>query len=286
MVKSRKKRRNKYRESRINALRGKIRKFRPFYGFFAGICLVLLLGAGLCRLYRALLDTPWLKVEEIEMAGLKELGRAEVLDAMGVARGESIFNLRMQAIAERVRRLPVVKTASARFDPPGKIVVEITERQPVALIQGSVPHAMDEEGVLFAKICPEENRTLPLITGLCRPDLEKGDSIPAQSLAQARKLLSALEKSGSWLPAGSVRECRWNEAGGFTLILGERGIPVDIGREDYHRKFSRLRMVIDTLNERQWSDLVTRIDLDYPGKAFLSGRFPVAKPVQGNGKAG
>ena len=72
----------------------------------------------------------------------------------------------------------------------------------------------------------------------------------------------------------------WNEHG-FTLVLGERAVPVDIGEDDFEQKITKLRKVIDTLNERDWADLVTRIDLDYPGKAFLEGRFPVPKPAQG-----
>ena len=75
-------------------------------------------------------------------------------------------------------------------------------------------------------------------------------------------------------------ECQWSAAG-FVLVLGERGVPVEIGREEFEQKLSRLRQVIDTLRERQWAESVTRIDLDYPGRAYLEGQFPIPKQVPG-----
>lgn len=283
MIKSRKKRRNRYRESKIRLLKGKIRQYRAIFGVLAVFCMVLLLGAGLTRLYQALLATPWLKVEEIDISGLKKLDRMDVLNTMGVSKGECILNLRMGSVADRLKMLPMVKMASVQLNLPGKLIAEITEREPAALLKGSDLYMVDGEGVLFASTAPEETRNVPLITGLCAPNLKVGDSIPAQDLKRIKGLLAALKKSAGWLPADALLECRW-EAGGFTLIVGERGVPVEIGRENFDQKLTRLRQVLSTIRERQWTELITRIDLDYPGKAYLEGNFPVPKPAQGSGK--
>lgn len=283
MIKSRKMRRNRYRESKIRLLKGKIRQFRAIFGVLAVFCMVLLLSAGLTRLYQALLETRWLRVEEIETAGLKKIDRIDVLNTMGVTKGECILNLRMSPIADRLRKLPMVKTASVQLELPGKLIAEITEREPAALLKGSDLYMVDEEGILFASFVPEQTRTVPLITGLCAQNLKVGDSIPAQDMKRIRELLAAFKKSADWLPVDAVMECRWG-AGGFTLIVGERGVPVEIGREDFNQKLTRLKQVIATISDRQWAELVTRIDLDYPGKAYLEGNFPVPKQGQGSGK--
>ncbi len=286
MAKPRKNKRNKYRESRIKAIRAKIYKMRPFLAIFAGFFLVFLLGAGLIRAYHALLKAPWLRVEEINVAGLKMLDRAQVLDAMGVSRGECILNLRMSSIADRLKQLPNVKTATVRLDLPGKIVAEVTEREPIAMVKGSDYFLVDEEGLLLSRAAAGENRGLPLVTGICGRRLQVGDTIPAKHIKRLRELIAAFHRCDKWLPASSVAECRW-ESGGYTLILGQRGVPVEIGRDDFYRKLTRLKKVVDTLNGRQWNEMVTRIGLDVPGKAFLEGRFPVPAPDRGHaGKAG
>ena len=175
---------------------------------------------------------------------------------------------------------PGVKTASVRLDMPSRIVAEITEREPLAIVKTNDFYMLDAEGFLFARAVPEENRGLRVITGLCDPGLGMGDSVPARKLEHVKELIAALDKSKSWLSPGSVIESRWSAAG-FVLVLGERGVPVEIGRENFGQKLGRLRQIIDTIKERQWSELVTRIDLDYPGRAYLDGQFPVPKSIQG-----
>ncbi|MEM5789838.1 MAG: FtsQ-type POTRA domain-containing protein, partial [Syntrophobacteraceae bacterium] len=241
---------------------------------------MLILGAGLSRLYYALLDAPWLKVEEIEIAGLKKLDRNRALDVMGVSRGECILNLRMGSISDRLKGLSIVKTASVRLDLPGRIVAEVIEREPFALIKGDELFMMDGEGILFDRAVSDEHRSVPLITGISGAGLKEGDSIPARHLNRIRELVVALNGASNWLPATSVVECRWSTVG-FTLVLGERGVPVEVGHENFSGKLARLKRVVATLNERQWNELVTRIDLDYPGKAYLEGQFPLPKPAQG-----
>ena len=284
MIKSRKKRSNRYQGSKIKRLKGNLCKSRAIIGFFAGFCLLLLFGAGLSRLYYALLDVPWLKIEEIEISGIKKLDRFAILNTIGIKRGECILNLRMGPVAERLKSLPMVKSASVRLDLPGRIVAEIAEREPLAAIQ--CPNArmlMDEEGIIFARAVPEETLSIPIISWVCGAGLKAGATMPPRDLGQIKELVSALEKSRDWLASSTVRECQWS-ANGFTLVLGERGVPVDIGKDQYPGKLARLRKVIKTLEERQWTELVTRIDLDYPGKAYLSGQFPFPKQAQGQGK--
>ena len=142
---------------------------------------------------------------------------------------------------------------------------------------------MDPDGILFSDEAPDRNELLPLITGLCDSGSRKGDSIAARGLEEIRQLLAAVDNSKSWLSGTAINECRWSE-NGFTLILGERAVPVDFGKDAFEQKIAKLRKVIDTLNERGWTDLVTGIDLDYPGKVYLEGRFPLPRPVQGLAK--
>lgn len=267
----------------MRALKGKIRVCCPILGIFIGFCLIVIIGAGFSRLYYTLLDAPWLKVEEIETAGLKKLDRVQVLNAMGVARGECILNLRLGPIVERLREIPAVKSASVHLDLPGRLVVDISEREPLAVLGGGDLYLVDDDGLLFARSRPEDNRYLPLITGICGPNVKEGDFIPAQHLSRVKELIAALHGTRGWLAATSTIECQWNP-GGFTLVMGERGVPVEVGQDKFSQKLARLKEVVGVLKQRQWTELVTRIDLDYPSKAYLDGQFPVPKPAQGQGK--
>jgi len=244
----------------------------------------MLLGAGLIRLYQALLEAPWLRLEEIEITGIEKADRLEILNTMGLTRGLCTLDINTGQAAERLRKLPEISEASVRIESHRRLVVEILERKAVALVRcGDRIMQMDQDGILFSKEPPDKNESLALITGLCDSGLKKGDSIAARSLDEIMQLLAAVDNSKSWLSGTAINECRWSE-NGFTLIMGERAVPVDIGKDAFEQKITKLRKVIDTLNERGWTDLVTGIDLDYPGKAYLEGRFPLPRPVQGLAK--
>ncbi len=250
----------------------------------AFFCFVMFLGAGLVRLYHLLLDSPWLRLAEIEISGLKQLDRNEILNTMGLERGECTLNIRTGSVAERLRKIPTLKDASVRLEAHHRLVVEIVEREPVAVLRcGDNDMKMDVDGVLFSRAEGDENRSVPLITGICDPNLKLGDHISKRSQARIMELMSAIDHSGSWLSGTAINECNWNE-NGFTLVLGERAVPIDIGTEGFEQKLTKLRKVITTLNDRQWTEMVDRIDLDYPGKAYLQGRFPVPKPAQEHSK--
>jgi len=284
MRKPRKKRKNRYQESTFGHLKGNFRTFRSFFVFFAIFLVVILLGSGLSRLYHRIVSSHWLRLERIEITGTKKLDRVEILDAMGLKRGQCTLSINTEQVNESLRKLPEVKEADVRLELRGQLKASIVERTPAAIVKcGDQDMEMDLDGVLFCEAAPDEKGLAPLITGLCGPDLKKGDTVAASSLEQIKELLSAIDSSRSWLSGTAINECRWSE-NGFTLVLGERSVPVDIGKDALAQKIAKLRKVISTLNDQGLTDHVTRIDLDYPGRAFLEGQFPLPRQVQGLSK--
>jgi cell division protein FtsQ len=284
MIKSKKKRKNRYQESMFRRLKGNFRVFHDFFIVFVVFCFVVLLGAGLSRVYHKMLEAPWCRLEEIEITGLKKLERTQILNAMGLRRGQCTLGIGIDPLTERLKTVPAVRDASVRFDSHRRIVVAIDEREPAAVVKcGDSYMLMDIDGILFSEVAADARGALPLITGLCDPSLKTRDQVPARRLELIRQLLAAIDHSKSWLAGTAIDECSWSE-NGFTLVLGERAVPVDIGKDLFEQKIVKLRKVINTLNERDWTDLVTRIDLDYPGRAYLEGRFPTPKSAQGQAK--
>jgi hypothetical protein len=223
-------------------------------------------------------------LEEIEITGLGKVGRIEVLNIMGLRKGQSILNIDAGSVEERLKTIPAVRNASVSFESRGCLTVQIAEREAAAIVKcGDRLMQMDLDGVLFSQAAADEKGTLPLMTGLCDSTHNTGDRIDPRSLGLIREFLTAVDHSKSWLAGTAVNECAWSE-NGFTLVLGEKAVPVDIGKDAFEQKITKLRNVIDTLNERDWADLVTRIDLDYPDKVFLEGAFPVPKPAHGPAK--
>ncbi len=282
---------NRYRHTRKSfkpgfKLRGlKLKLSIPWRGlkataaFVAAIALVLGLSAALAHSYYALEDAPWPRVESIEIKGLKRVDRREVLNALGIARNANVLTLRISQLAGRVEALSWVRSAVVRLDFPSRMIVEVVEREPLAIVYTDAFYLMDGEGKLFLKVNPESHAGLLLVTGVARQEIREGGVLSEEPLEAVKALLLALEKCQSWLPLSLISQCHWQREVGVVLYPSSKVIPIQLGKNDFELKLSRLHKVIDALMNRQWWDLVTRIDLDYKSRAYIKGNFPIPKGI-------
>lgn len=271
------KNRNRYRIDK--AARRKVRLYwcKVTGGFLFGIFAIVLLSAALAHSYHAILDAPWFRVEEIQISGLKHLDRKDVLNTLGVPRNASVLNLKMAELAARLESLPWLRSAAVRLDTRGRIVVELAEREPLAIVYAEGPYFLDGEGMLFAKANVEEKSGLLVLSGFSGRNLREGDVLPNETFQAVKVLLCALETSQNWLPLQSISEVGWSAEAGFVLRLAHRPISVRLGLQNLDQKLNRLQNILKMLGDRQWLDLVTHIDLDYSDRGYVGGHFPTPR---------
>ena len=242
--------------------------------FVAGL---VLLSAGLERAYRAVLDLPWFRVEEVQISGLQRLDRYEILNVLMIARGMSLLDLKVSDLAGRLRAHPWIESSRVRLKVPGRVVVDVVERKPLAVVQADDPLLLDTEGRLFTKTTLESNPGLLLVSGFYGMNLQEGDTLAREPLEALRGLLAVLDGMKSRLPLDRFSECQWRAGTGFILVASRGGIPIQIGMDGFDVKLQRLQRLLEMLEDRQWWDLVTRIDLDYSNRAYMEGLFPLGK---------
>ena len=66
----------------------------------------MLLGAGLSRFYHKMIGAPWLKLEEIEITGIKKLDRLDILNAMGLKRGQCTLSISTEQVCRASEEAP------------------------------------------------------------------------------------------------------------------------------------------------------------------------------------
>lgn len=273
------KKRNRYRTDKTRPLKTLVSWIKTGLGLSMVGCAALALSAALGHTYHALLEAPWLRVEEIEISGLKHLERDEVLNTLGVARNASMLTFKVSELAARLETLPWLSSAIVHLDLSGRIVVEVTERRPLVIVYADDFFLVDTEGKLFLRTTIERYPGLPLLTGFSGSNLKEGDSLPFEPFEALQGFLSALGKAQNWLPLHQISECRWIKDEGFIIYTTHRAIPIEIGWEDFDVKLQRLQRVFGVLAERQWLELVTRIDLDYSDRVYIGGHFPTPKGI-------
>src|SRR4051794_2034151 len=107
-----------------------------------------------------------LGIERVTISGLDQMTEIEVLDAAGVSSKTSLAFLSVADVRERLRRAPLIQSASVRKLYPGELIVALTERQPHALWQhdGEL-FVVAADGAVIDRMRDERCANLPLVVG-------------------------------------------------------------------------------------------------------------------------
>ncbi len=105
-------------------------------------------------------------IEAVTIAGQRELGEKDILAAAGINPRLSLVFLDVSQVRKNLMALPRIKNAKVLKLYPGRLMIEIEERQPFALWQrdGQVS-LVSSDGVSIGLMDGEAQSTLPLIVG-------------------------------------------------------------------------------------------------------------------------
>jgi len=113
-----------------------------------------------------LIRSPLFEVQDIVIEGNHFLASEKIISVAGVNKGENIFKINLHEVSERLKIIPMLKSAELSRKLPSFVIIKITERTPLALLPSSAGFAqVDSEGVYLQKGLPSD-RNLPVITGL------------------------------------------------------------------------------------------------------------------------
>ena len=102
-------------------------------GLFVTISLGMLIVLEAPRVVRALSQAQIFRVVDVSVEGAQHLTRDEVLAAAAIPARASIWD-DMEPLAVRLRSHPLIREVRIRRRLPGRLVLEVWEREPVALL--------------------------------------------------------------------------------------------------------------------------------------------------------
>jgi cell division protein FtsQ len=104
--------------------------------------------------------------DNIEMAGISNVTRAQVMEVMGGDIGRNIFFIPLDQRQKQLQQIPWVAAASVMRFAPNRIKIQIHERMPVAFAQvGSKVMLIDASGVLM-DLTNKKRLSFPVIIGM------------------------------------------------------------------------------------------------------------------------
>ncbi len=161
---------------------------------------------------------------------------------------------------------------------PGKIIVGFERRTPSLRIdRGTDPAAVrlvDNAGFIYGSCCvlpaQEPESLLPLLTGLPVAGNQADLAHQAGGNKEEQALIREALGLNDGLTAKNIKtsSIRYQNHRGFFVIMEPGSIEVSIGRAPFDDKVNRLAEVLERVDRQK----VSRIELDYHGKAFIKER--------------
>ncbi len=133
------------------------------------------------------LASPYFSVREIQVRGAEKVSGDEIIAMAGLRQGMSIWKADLVGIEKKIARNPWVRRVLARRDFPRRIIIDVEERKPKAIVAVRKLYYVDGDGVVFKEVAPGENVKFPLLTGL------RAEEIMAASPALRRRIRDAIQ---------------------------------------------------------------------------------------------
>jgi cell division protein FtsQ len=218
-------------------------------------------------IYLFVVSAPWLMIRETSVRGVHELTEKDVLALAAVKPRQNLFAVNCNAVARRIRTNPWVRDVFVGRELPGRLVLIVRERRPVAMVkQGPDLFLMDTEGVPFKRWDTGDEADFPVLTGG-----GADGRMPAELTAKAVALLDELARTRDLAPYGAVSEIHGSTVTGFTVYT-DAGLCFRLGFDNYGNKFKRLAPVMADLEKRQIKPAYLLIDLADPTKITVQPR--------------
>jgi cell division protein FtsQ len=202
--------------------------------------------------------SPLLSVRTVQIDGVRTLTAAEVREAAGLRTGTPLLQVDVTSAAERVRRLPQVASAQVSRGWPDRVVVTVTERAPIAVVERDGQRwLVDAGGVLFDTITgPAPAGVVALTVASPGPR----DAATSAGLAAIAALPAAVRTQVATVTATSARDLTLQLRTPVTVLWGDGGAA--------RSKAAALRGVLDQIAAGKLAGAAT-IDVSTPDAVVL-----------------
>lgn len=216
-----------------------------FLRFMLFSALIILTAASLYYGGSFIARSPYFALQDIRFEGCKKNVKPQELMSLAHLReGYNILALNLQEISQKILANPWVKDVRIERNFPHQLIIEITERVPVALASQEDLFLVDREGNLFKKVERQDNIDMPVITGL---------SLSEPNTQRVKEILDFLETAEhiGVFPTRTVSEVHVDGDYGITLYTLTENIPIQMDLKNYSKKLVLLRSLKEDLAKRK-----------------------------------
>lgn len=225
---------------------------------------------GSLEAYSALrpLASVWFEIRTIAVEGASQIARDEVIEHMAIRPGETLWSLDVDQVVERLESHAWIKQATITRIPLHHVTVHITEREPVAVLEGeSLSLLVDEEGHVLSVVRPVDELELPVLRGIDPNRLIHGEAVSRQTVRAGLEIARLI---------GQMFEGRFevDARNPANLVASVGDLRFEFGASSFTEKWELYRKIRPALHVQAGAAEAgaSEIDLRYPRKVIVRER--------------
>jgi cell division protein FtsQ len=196
-------------------------------------------------------------VKEVVVAGGQKIPKEALLSLTAMEGMPNLFSIRLKDVVKRLESHPWIEEVRVRKIFPNKILIQVEEKKPIAIIQLEELYYIDTKGEIFAPVGDRDNYNYPYLTGLTRQVLEKDPVEAKRMITKGLELLRIMGQEKKIVPE-EISEIHMEGIFGIHCFTKTEGIEIKMGWEDFGEKLKRLSLIWLDLRRRGFS--ATSID--------------------------
>ena len=241
-----------------------VARFRRSLPAAIALLAVVFVGVGGAAVYSWLGHSRLFSVRVVDLNECEHVTRDEVIGMLGGATSGNIWSLSKEEIGKRLRDHPFVREVSVRKAFPDRLIVRVTERKPVAMVNLDSLYYVDEQGLVFKRLTAYDSKEYPILTGFSRKDLLARDPIAMRNLRLTIGMLQRVE-DGPF--SRNLSEVHFDLLEGFTLVRRDDGLQVKVGTMAPEEAMRRIEEALPKLAKLGQSRGI--VDLRTEGRIFV-----------------
>jgi cell division protein FtsQ len=230
------------------------------------LCILLtLISAGFLSGYHYLLSSPYLRLEQIEVRGVRDDIRREILRMGDLEPGKSLLSIHLRSLKPVLEGHPWVRSVRLERRFPHALWIEAEEQVPLAVVVSGKLFYLNRQGEVFKEVEDSESVDFPLITGVSLEDRDAREKL--MGAAGVIHFLAVEEEEWS---VGVLSELHLKDRERFSLYFSNLGVEIKMTPSEIFARMHELKRIVQDLNREGRMHRVTGIDLNYPDGAVVS----------------
>ncbi len=231
-------------------------------GLLGFVCVV---SFSFLALYQFLLSSPYMRLMEVQIAGVEEGLREEIITAHGLDANRSLLGIHLHDLKREIERHPAIRSVRLERRFPKTLIVEVEKQEPLAVVLTDRMYYMNGYGEIFREVGAKDSVDFPLITGISK---ERAQS--EEPLANVAHVIGVLQGEVEPLSLGQVSEIHVRKDDEMSLYFDSLKAEVRFKWHHLKEKMAGLRKVSRHLAQSGKIDQINRIDLNYRDGAVVS----------------